>query len=61
MQKFVAPKPPPSPDDGDIAQDLKAYEDQNVEVEGQSSGEGAQPVEEDWFEEPEEEEVSSSH
>ncbi|KAL9583972.1 MAG: hypothetical protein Q9212_002394 [Teloschistes hypoglaucus] len=52
VQKFSAPKAPPhSPDEGDIAQDLKAYEDQQVELEGQASpGEAAAP-EESWFEE----------
>lgn len=61
VQKFSAPKPPQSPDEGDIAKDLKAYEEQQVEVEGQvASGEPA-PVEEDWFEPPEEEEAAAAH
>ncbi|KAK5243196.1 ATP synthase F0 subcomplex subunit H atp14, partial [Cryomyces antarcticus] len=41
VQKFTAPKPPPSPEETDIANELKAYESQQVEVEGQSSEGGA--------------------
>lgn len=56
VQTFTMPKPPTSPEEADIASELKAYEDQEVEVEGQAAaGETAAPVE-DWFvEEPEEE------
>ena len=54
VQKFSMPKPPQSPEEADIAQDLKAYEDQVPEVEGQAGGEGAPAAEQDWFEEPEE-------
>jgi F-type H+-transporting ATPase subunit h len=61
VQKFVAPKPPKSPEEGDIAQDLKAYESQTVEVEGQSSEAGAPVPEEDWFEEEEEETAAAAH
>lgn len=58
--KFSAPQPPPSPEEGNIANDLKAYEDQQVEVEGQvASGESA--IEEDWFEEEEEEPATAAH
>jgi F-type H+-transporting ATPase subunit h len=56
VQKFTMPKPPPSPEEGDIASELKAYETQQVEVEGQSDSESPLP-QEDWFEEePEEDE-----
>jgi F-type H+-transporting ATPase subunit h len=55
VQKFSVPKPPPSPEESDIANDLKAYENQTVEIEGQASS-GEQAPEEDWFEEPEEDE-----
>ena len=37
MQKFSPPKAPQSPEESDIANDLKAYEDQQVEVEGQAA------------------------
>lgn len=50
--KFKAPQAPKSPEEGDLANELKAYEDSKVELEGQASG-GAAPAEQDWFEEPE--------
>ena len=55
------PKAPASPEESNIANDLKAYEDQQVEVEG-SAADGEAAVEEDWFEEElEEEETKSAH
>jgi len=61
VQKFAVPKLPPSPEEGDLASELKAYETQQVELEGSaSSGSGVGPVEEDWFEE-EEEEAPAAH
>ncbi|KAF2084806.1 hypothetical protein K490DRAFT_48359 [Saccharata proteae CBS 121410] len=62
VQKFSVPKPPQSPEEADIAADLKAYENQSVEVEGAATetGEGAtKAVEEDWFEEEEEDGVAA--
>ena len=56
MQKFSPPRAPKSPDQGDIASDLKAYEGQQVEVEGQAAAGEAKVSEDDWFEEEEEEE-----
>jgi F-type H+-transporting ATPase subunit h len=53
VQKFTMPPAPASPEEGDLASELKSYETQAVEVEGQATG-GAAPVEEDWFEEEEE-------
>ncbi|KAI9792775.1 MAG: hypothetical protein M1816_001507 [Peltula sp. TS41687] len=55
VQRFSAPKPPPSPEEGNLARDLKAYEEQQVEVEGQRAqgeegAEGAAGAEHDWFE-----------
>lgn len=62
MQKFSIPAAPPSPEEADIASELKAYESQVPEVEGQSGEAGAAPVEQDWFEEPvEEEEGHGAH
>lgn len=55
VQKFFAPKPPRSPEESDIANELKGYEAQQVEVEGQVAGGEANQAEEDWFEEDEEE------
>ncbi len=49
VQKFSPPKAPKSPEESDIANDLKAYENQTVDVEGQVSGGEATAVEEDWF------------
>jgi len=50
VQKFSPPSPPKSPEEGDLASDMKAYEDQVVEIEGQAAtGETHEP-EEDYFE-----------
>lgn len=61
VQIFSAPKAPTSPEEGNIANDLKAYEDQQVEVEGQAAAGEAGVPEEDWFEEEEEEEAHAAH
>ncbi|KAF1959558.1 hypothetical protein CC80DRAFT_489679 [Byssothecium circinans] len=61
VQKFTVPKPPPSPEESDLASDLKSYETQQVELEGSASTEGAAPVEEDWFVEEEEEAPAAAH
>ncbi|OCK77056.1 hypothetical protein K432DRAFT_305055 [Lepidopterella palustris CBS 459.81] len=60
VQKFSVPKAPASPEESDIASELKSYETQQVELEGQSS-EGGAVVEEDWFEEEEEDEAHAAH
>lgn len=59
MQKFSPPNAPQSPEESNIAEDLKAYEEQQVEVEGQVAS-GEAPVEEDWFEEEDDEEKASA-
>jgi F-type H+-transporting ATPase subunit h len=52
VQKFSAPQPPKSPEETDIANELKAYEASTVELEGQAGIEGSSaPINEDWFEE----------
>ncbi|CAL3963649.1 hypothetical protein PZA11_001202 [Diplocarpon coronariae] len=57
VQKFKAPAPPASPEEANIANELKAYESQTVDIEGQAEG-GVAEKEVDWFEqEPEEEEA----
>ena len=61
VQKFSMPQPPKSPEEADIQNDLKAYESQQVELEGQSSEGDAAAVEQDWFEEEEEDEASHGH
>lgn len=45
VHKFTIPKPPPSPENISLADDLKAYEEQRVEVEGQTA-EGEEDVDE---------------
>jgi F-type H+-transporting ATPase subunit h len=60
VQKFAIPAAPKSPEETDIANDLKTYETQQVELEGATTHDGAAPVEEDWFEE-EEEETPAAH
>lgn len=59
VQKFAMPKTPASPEEGDIASELKTYETQSVEVEGQSAT-GEAPVEQDWFEEEEDDEPAAA-
>lgn len=60
VQKFTIPKTPASPEEADLASQLKAYETQQVELEGQATEGTAAPVEEDWFEE-EEEDAPKAH
>ena len=61
VQKFAVPTAPASPEESDIASDLKAYETQQVELEGSSTEGGAAPVEEDWFEEEPEDDAPVAH
>ena len=63
VQKFSSPKAPKSPEDGDIANDLKAYEAQQVEVEGNEGGDAAVGGEDwsDWLEELEDDEEKPAH
>ncbi|KAI9688748.1 MAG: hypothetical protein M1822_001105 [Bathelium mastoideum] len=62
VQKFAAPKPPQSPEESDIAKDLQAYEQQQVEIEGQANTSSRGPaVEQDWFEEEEDDEETPAH
>jgi F-type H+-transporting ATPase subunit h len=54
VQKFSAPKTPKSPEESDIANELKAYEASSVDLVGaEGSEEGATPIDQDWFEEEE--------
>ncbi|KAI9821365.1 MAG: hypothetical protein M1832_003371 [Thelocarpon impressellum] len=61
VQKFELPKLPPSPEESNIASDLKAYEEQQVEVEGQANTGEASAKEDDWFEDEPEEEAVAAH
>jgi len=62
VQNFRLPKAPASPEEQNLANDLKAYETAAVEVEGQVEDGNANAQEEDWFEEePEEEAPAGGH
>lgn len=61
VQEFKLPQAPKSPEEADLQNDLKSYEEQVPEVEGQQGGEGSSGVEEDWFEEEPEEEEGAHH
>lgn len=62
VHKFSAPKIPKSPEETDIANELKAYEASTVELEGQPGTEGGSaPINEDWFEEEPEEDDHAKH
>ena len=64
VQKFTPPKPPQPPSEGDIANELKEYETQQVEVEGQAAaGETseASEVQVDWFEDDLDEKPHNNH
>lgn len=50
VQKFNPPAAPRSPEETNLANDMKAYEDQVVEIEGQAAAGEAQEPEEDYFE-----------
>ena len=54
VQKFSIPPTPTSPEESDIASELKSYETQTVEVEGAAGEDGTVLPEEDWFEEEDE-------
>jgi len=53
VKKWAPPAAPQSPEaaEASLAQELKAYETQEVEIEGQSPEPGMEAQEEDWFEE----------
>ena len=62
VQKFSPPKPPQPPHEGDVANELKEYESQQVEVEGQATEGETSDVEVDWFEDDfEEEKTKDAH
>ena len=61
VQKFNPPKAPKSPQEDNLANDLKAYEDQQVEVEGQAASGTESMPEEDWFEEEDDGDAPAAH
>lgn len=50
VQKFTMPKPPKSPEETSIANQVQEYENSAVEVEGQASSGETQEPEGDYFE-----------
>ncbi|TVY55408.1 ATP synthase subunit H [Lachnellula suecica] len=58
VQKWAAPKAPKSPEEADIANELKSYETSAVEIEGQAEGGAPASTEFEWFEEEPEEEAA---
>jgi F-type H+-transporting ATPase subunit h len=50
VAKFSPPAAPKSPEETNLASEMKDYEDQVVEVEGQAAAGETQPAEEDYFE-----------
>lgn len=60
VQKFNPPAPPKSPEETNLASEMKEYEEQVVEIEGQSAS-GETQVEEDFFEDIEEDDDEPAH
>lgn len=58
---WKAPATPKSPEEADIANELKAYESQTVELEGQSDAGAPAIAEESWFEEEPEDDEHAKH
>ena len=55
VQKFTVPKAPASPEETDIANELKAYETQQPDVGTEATAEDGQVLpDEDWFVEEDE-------
>ncbi|KAI1276173.1 ATP synthase H chain [Xylaria sp. FL0933] len=63
VQTFSPPKPPRSPEEADLANSLKEYENMAVEVEGNegATATSTPAVVEDWLVEEEEEEAGAHH
>jgi len=61
VQKFTPPTSPKSPEEANLASEMKEYEDQVVEIEGQAAAGEAQSAEEDFFEDLEEDEDQPGH
>jgi F-type H+-transporting ATPase subunit h len=60
VQTFVSPKTPQSPEETDLASNLKEYETMAVEIEGQDASVTAQPAElPDWLESEDAEEANA--
>lgn len=60
VQKFSPPTAPKSPEEANLASEMKEYEDQVVEIEGQAAA-GETQAEEDFFEDIEEDDEPAHH
>ncbi|EXJ80629.1 F-type H+-transporting ATPase subunit H [Capronia epimyces CBS 606.96] len=60
VQKFTPPPPPKSPEETNLASEMKEYEEQAVEIEGQGAA-GETQAEEDFFEDIEEDDDEPAH
>ena len=60
VREFHMPKAPQSPEEADLQNELKTYEDQVPEVEGQAAEQSSAP-EQDWFEEEVEDDEELVH
>jgi F-type H+-transporting ATPase subunit h len=61
VQAFSVPKPPASPEEANLAAEIKDFEAQVPEIEGNTQQAGAPVVEEDWFEEDVDEQPAKDH
>ena len=61
VQKFNAPSPPKSPEETNLASEMKEYEDSAVEVEGQAATGETAELEEDYFEDLKQFDESLTH
>ena len=61
VREFHMPKAPQSPEEADLQNELKTYEEQIPEVEGQASGGQSSEKEYDWFEEEVEDDEELVH
>lgn len=61
VQEFKLPQAPKSPEEANLQDELKDYEQQIPEVEGQQASGESSAAEQDWFEEPEDDDEGEHH
>lgn len=61
VQKFSPPATPNSPEEANLASEMKDYEDRVVEIEGQAAAGESEVAEEDCFEDIEEDDEPAHH
>ena len=61
VQKFSPPAAPKSPEESNLASEMKEYEDQTVEIEGQAAAGETQSSEEDFFEDIDADDEDTAH